>query len=147
MILFGLGKLRGEGAQQSWCMLAALTILWFIAAVANGIAAPIIGSIRWGLNGFLSGCAVAIGWLCSGCLIMAAIGIMERTWSVSGLQVLLCALFGLGGLLLVWWGWRRILQPHFGPEQCAACGYALEGLRDCPECGRHDASTRIPIID
>ncbi|MCX5690401.1 MAG: hypothetical protein NTV94_11570 [Planctomycetota bacterium] len=128
-------------------MMAALLILWFIATVANGIAAPIVGTIRWGLKGFGSGCVVVFGWLCTGCFLMAAIGVMERTWSVSSMQTLLCAFIGLAGILMIWWGWRRILQRRFGPGQCAGCGYALVGLRDCPECGLREAGTHAPIVD
>ena len=128
-------------------MLALLIFLWFFASIANCIAAPIVGTIRWGLKGFLYGIAAAAGCLGTGLLLMAATGVLERTWSISSMQVAMCVVLGAISIFLVWWGWRRILQPHFGPGQCAACGYALEGLRDCPECGRLAAGTQAPIVD
>lgn len=127
--------------------MAALLILWFIGAVGNGIAAPIIGTLRRGLKGFGFGCAVAAGWIGSGCLLMAAIAVLERSWSVVGFQMLLSVLVGVAGILTVWWGWRQILQPRFGPGQCAGCGYPLVGLRDCPECGLREAATQTPVVD
>lgn len=128
-------------------MLDLLVVLWFFGSVANCIAAPIVGTIRWGLRGFMCGILAAAGSLGSGFLILAATGVIERTLSYSSMQVAIYVMLGAISIALAWWGWQRILEPHFGPGQCAACGYALDGLRDCPECGCFEAGTQPPIVD
>ena len=115
--------------------MALLLILWFVFCGINMIGAPIVGTLRWRLDGFKAGIIAAIGSGLTGFLLFAILGALENYWK--GRTPVLVGFLAIGsvGAVMVILGWRRILRPVYGPDQCPRCGYALSTPQICPECG------------
>lgn len=71
--------------------------------------------------------------LCFG-FLSVLIGLVEQGLRPTTFWLALC--IGLVGVLLAVIGWREVLRTPRRPGECIACGYPIQGLKVCPECGR-----------
>lgn len=118
-------------------------LAWLLVFLIS-CAAPILHLVRHrgrgsGVGGWAGGIVAALqapvgaGFMLG--LVMAYIGLAEKTWSWSSTELWMLVLLGVLGIPLQIIGWRAALRPALRPGQCLACGYAMQGLASCPECG------------
>lgn len=115
-------------------LIALVYFAWIAAALAS-VAAMAISLARHGLRDFWRALLCGLGTVLMAGFVPAAIGASEGYWTARspGLWILTAA--GLLGIGLQILGWRAVLRPRAGPGQCRRCGYAVNGLARCPECG------------
>lgn len=101
-----------------------------------GVAAPIVSLLRHGKRGVLMACLGLPGAVMVFALAMLYIGIAEGTWKAVSVNAGLAAVVGLLGLAMIAFAMRSACRAKSRPGQCPTCTYELEGLRQCPECGR-----------
>ncbi len=111
-------------------MLACLTV------PVLSLAIPILGCVRGGWRGLFAGLLSSLGvTLFCGALVMLLIGVLENSMSIQSVGFAVVACAGISGAILFLLTVRRALRRRFRPGYCSHCGYHVQTLTVCPECG------------
>jgi len=112
-----------------------LFLAWFFLVLMS-VCGFFVHAVRHRARGFGRALLCPLGTALSGAFLSAGIGLTERTWTLASSSFWLAMCIGIVGVLLAFLGWREVLRAPRRPGECIACGYPVQGLKVCPECGR-----------